>query len=52
VTTAQYYAGKQGPIAPRPSNSELDCSKARAQGVALRPWPQAVAEYVKELRQS
>jgi dTDP-4-dehydrorhamnose reductase len=52
VTTAQYYAGKQGPIAPRPSNSELDCSKARAAGVALRPWPEAVAEYVKELRQS
>ncbi|HEX2052355.1 MAG TPA: dTDP-4-dehydrorhamnose reductase [Actinomycetota bacterium] len=49
VTTAQYYAGKQGPVAPRPANSELDCSKARRQGVALRPWSEAVAEYVKEL---
>ena len=52
VTTAQYYAGKEGPIAPRPANSELDCSKARTAGVSLRPWPEAVAEYVKELVQS
>lgn len=49
VTTAQYYAGKQGPIAPRPANSELDCSKAGRSGVALRAWPEAVGEYVKEL---
>ena len=49
VTTAQYYAGKEGPVAPRPANSELDCSKARQAGVSLRPWQQAVAEYVKEL---
>lgn len=52
VTTAQYYAGKQGPIAPRPANSELDCSKAEQHGVALRPWSEAVAEYVKELKLS
>jgi dTDP-4-dehydrorhamnose 3,5-epimerase len=51
VTTRQYYAGKPGPIAPRPSNSVLDCSKAAAVGVSLRPWKQAVAAYVeKELR--
>jgi dTDP-4-dehydrorhamnose reductase len=52
VTTAQYYSGKEGPIAPRPANSELDCSKAAKVGVALRPWQTAVAEYVKELAQS
>ncbi len=52
VTTEQYYADKKGPIAVRPANSELDCSKAREAGVCLRPWPQAVAEYVKELRLS
>ncbi len=52
VTTAQYYAGKQGPVAPRPANSELDCSKAGEAGVNLRPWRAAVAEYVKELTQS
>jgi dTDP-4-dehydrorhamnose reductase len=50
VTTAQYYSGKEGPIAPRPANSELDCSKAAEAGVSLRPWRSAVAEYVKELQ--
>jgi dTDP-4-dehydrorhamnose reductase len=50
VTTAQYYSGRQGPIAPRPANSELDCSKAAEAGVSLRPWRSAVAEYVKELQ--
>lgn len=49
VTTAQYYAGKEGPVAPRPANSELDCAKAHKHGVALRPWSEAVTEYVKEL---
>lgn len=52
VTTAQYYSGKEGPVAPRPANSELDCSKAAEAGVTLRPWRAAVAEYVKELTQS
>lgn len=45
VTTAQYLAGKAGPVARRPANSELDCSKAAGAGVALRPWPQAVQDY-------
>lgn len=48
VSTEQYYAGKPGPVAPRPANSELDCSKAADAGVALRPWTEAVTEYVKE----
>ncbi|CAN5863560.1 N/A [soil metagenome] len=52
VTTAQYYSGKEGPVAPRPANSELDCSKAGKAGVNLRPWQAAVGEYVKELTQS
>lgn len=52
VTTGQYYADKTGPVAPRPANSELDCSKALQAGVVLRPWPEAVAEYVKELNRS
>lgn len=50
VTTAQYYSGKEGPFAPRPANSELNCSKAAEAGVSLRPWRTAVAEYVKELQ--
>lgn len=50
VSTEQYYAGKPGPVAVRPANSELDCSKAEQAAVTLRPWPEAVAEYVKELK--
>jgi dTDP-4-dehydrorhamnose reductase len=47
VSTAAYNAGRPGPIAPRPAYSVLDCSKAAALGVALRPWREAVARYVK-----
>lgn len=48
VSTAEYYAGRPGPIARRPMNSVLDCSKADALGVRLRPWKEAVEAYVKE----
>jgi dTDP-4-dehydrorhamnose reductase len=51
VTTDEYFQGKPGPIAPRPRNSVLDCSKAAALGVTLRPWKEAVAEYVALLVQ-
>jgi len=47
VTTAQYYAARPGPVAPRPANSVLDCSKAASLGVRLRQWPEAVLSYVK-----
>jgi len=47
VTTAEYDAGRPGPIAPRPAYSVLDCSKAASLGVVLRPWREAVAEYVR-----
>lgn len=50
VTTEQYYATKTGPIAARPFNSELDCSRAAQLGVSLRPWEDAVAEYIAELK--
>lgn len=49
VTTAEYYAGRPGPTAPRPANSVLDCSRAASEGVALRPWRQALADYVREV---
>lgn len=49
VTTEQYYASKTGPIAGRPLNSELDCSRAGQLGVTLRPWEEAVSEFVAEL---
>jgi dTDP-4-dehydrorhamnose reductase len=48
VTTEQYYSGKPGPVAPRPANSTLDCSKARRFGINMRPWREAVEAYVKE----
>lgn len=49
VSTEQYYASKTGPIATRPLNSELDCSRAAQLGVTLRPWEEAVTEFVAEL---
>ena len=33
--------------AARPKDSRLDCSKAAAQGVAMRPWREALAEYLE-----
>jgi dTDP-4-dehydrorhamnose reductase len=47
VTTAEYDSRRTGRIAPRPAYSVLDCSKAGGLGVALRPWREAVEEYVK-----
>jgi dTDP-4-dehydrorhamnose reductase/dTDP-4-dehydrorhamnose 3,5-epimerase len=45
VTTAEYFAGKQG-IAPRPLNSVLDLGKLAAQGHSPRNWRDALAEYL------
>jgi len=59
ITTADYDAGRAGPrgrprggadggpIARRPANGVLDCSKAAACGVALRPWREAIDAYVR-----
>jgi dTDP-4-dehydrorhamnose reductase len=49
TSTAEYYAGHGGPVAPRPAYSVLDCSKAAALGVELRPWREAVVAYLEEL---
>lgn len=46
ISTAEYLEGRAGPVAPRPTSSVLDCTKAAALGVALRPWREAVAAYV------
>lgn len=50
VTTGEYDAGRNSVTAPRPAYSVLDCSKALALGVALRPWRDAVRAYVEETR--
>jgi dTDP-4-dehydrorhamnose reductase len=50
VTTAAYDEGRPGPIARRPANGVLDCTRAAALGVELRDWRQAVAAYVKVVR--
>jgi dTDP-4-dehydrorhamnose 3,5-epimerase len=51
VGTAEYEAGRSGPdgrpVARRPANGVLDCSKAAACGVRLRPWREAIDAYVK-----
>ena len=46
ISTAEYLEGRSGPVAPRPASSVLDCTRAAALGVALRPWREAVADYV------
>jgi dTDP-4-dehydrorhamnose reductase len=48
ITSADYHAGRSGPVAPRPRNSVLGCSKAAEAGVKLRPWREAVVAYVKK----
>jgi dTDP-4-dehydrorhamnose reductase len=50
VTTDQYSARLGGGVAPRPRYSVLDCTKAAELGVKLRPWREAVAEYVYGLK--
>lgn len=48
VATAEYLAQREGKVAPRPANSVLDCSKAAALGVTLRPWQEGLAAYMGE----
>ncbi len=49
VTTADYYAAAEGPIAPRPTHSDLDLSKITAAGFAPRDWAEELAEYMAAL---
>lgn len=46
ISTADYFAGRQGPIAARPASSVLDCSAAKSIGVELRDWREAAEEFV------
>ena len=49
VSTADYYASAEGPIAPRPTHSDLDLSKIAAAGFAPRDWTEELAEYMAAL---
>ena len=49
VSTAEYYASAEGPIAPRPTHSDLDLSKVRAAGFEPRDWTEELAEYMETL---
>ena len=46
VTSDQYRARRGAAMAPRPHYSVLDCTKAAELGVKLRPWREAVGEFV------
>jgi dTDP-4-dehydrorhamnose 3,5-epimerase len=47
IGTDEYLAGRAGTVAPRPRYSVLDCSRATAAGVTLRPWREALTAYVR-----
>lgn len=49
VSTAAYYASAEGPVAPRPTHSDLDLSKVRAAGFVPADWTERLAEYMTSL---
>ena len=49
VSTADYYASAEGPIAPRPHFSALDLSKLEGVGFHMPDWEEGLAEYLTKL---
>ena len=49
VSTADYYASAEGPVAPRPVHSVLDLSKLEAAGFHMPDWEEELGEYIKTL---
>ena len=49
VSTAEYYASAEGPIAPRPVHSALDLGKLEAAGFHPRDWEEELSDYLDEL---
>ena len=49
VSTAEYYANAEGPIAPRPHFSALDLSRLEATGFHMPDWEQELDEYLETL---
>jgi dTDP-4-dehydrorhamnose 3,5-epimerase len=50
VSTAEYYAGAKGPIAPRPAHSALDMRKLDSTGFDMFDWEVELADFVKSLK--
>jgi len=51
VSTQEYFKSKTG-IAPRPLQSEMDLSKIKATGLALKDWKADLAEYVAKEKEN
>ena len=49
VSTADYYAGAEGPTAPRPRFSTLDLSRLEAAGFRMPDWEEELAEYLANM---
>ena len=47
VSTAEYYAGAEGPVSPRPGRTALDLSKIRAALFEPRDWEEELERYVR-----
>ena len=46
VSTADYYASAEGPIAPRPVHSALDLSRLESVGFHMPDWEEELGEYL------
>ena len=49
MSTADYYASTEGPIAPRPVHSALDLSKLEAAGFYMPDCEEELGEYLGAL---
>ncbi len=48
VSTADYYASAQGPVAPRPVHSALDLGKLEAAGFFMPDWEESLKAYLSK----
>ena len=46
VSTEEYYASAEGPVAPRPHFSALDLSKLEASGFQMPDWEEELEDYL------
>lgn len=49
VSTAEYYANAEGPVAPRPHFSALDLSKLESAGFHMPDWQEELEEYLGKI---